>query len=54
MSMSDENGEQGMLVLREQMPLYGRFSLLVSDAFSIRGDRDRVRDPPGLPAKDPA
>jgi len=35
MSMSDENEERGALVLREQAPLYGHFTLLVSDAFTF-------------------
>ena len=35
MSMSDENDERGALVLREQVPLYGHFTLLVSDAFTF-------------------
>lgn len=35
MSKTDENGEQGLLVLRQEMPLYGRFSLLVSDAYCV-------------------
>lgn len=30
---SDEDEERGALVLRPEMPLYGRFTLLISDAF---------------------
>ncbi len=29
MSMSNDNDERGALVLREQAPLYGHFTLLV-------------------------
>ena len=35
MSNTEGNGGQGMLVLRQEMPLYGRFSLLVSDAYCV-------------------
>ena len=35
MPMNDENGERGALVLRQDAPLYGRFTLLVSDAFTF-------------------
>lgn len=35
MSMSDENEERGGLVLRERAPLYGHFTLLVSDSFTF-------------------
>lgn len=35
MSNTNKNGGQGMLVLRQEMPLYGRFSLLVSDAYCV-------------------
>lgn len=35
MSMSDENDGRGVLVLREQAPLYGHFTLWVSDSFTF-------------------
>lgn len=41
MSNTDRNGEQGLLVLRQDMPLYGRFSLLVSDAYCVEVKRSR-------------
>jgi len=35
MPMNDENDERGALVLRTDAPLYGQFTLLVSDAFTF-------------------
>jgi len=32
--MDDENGERGVLVLRQEEPLQGRFALLLSDAYT--------------------
>jgi len=35
MPMNDENAERGALVLRQGAPVYGHFTLLVSDAFTF-------------------
>lgn len=35
MSMSDEDDERGALVLRHGVPLYGHFTLLISDSFTF-------------------
>lgn len=43
--MDDENDERGMLVVRQKAPLYGQFTLLISDAFTfaVTETRQRVR-----------
>lgn len=33
--MDDENGEHGTLALRQEEPLYGRFTLLLSDTYTF-------------------
>lgn len=33
--MDDENDERGALVVKQTVPLYGQFTLLVSDAFTF-------------------
>ncbi len=33
--MNDENDERGALVLRQAAPMYGQFTLQVSDAFTF-------------------
>jgi hypothetical protein len=33
--MDDDDGERGALVLKPVSPLYGQFTLLVSDAFTF-------------------
>lgn len=33
--MDDENDERGVLVVRQKAPLYGQFTLLISDTFTF-------------------